>query len=406
MKFKTLLLLMTAVTCSAMSGATELSNLEKLERDQTIIHCLAQTARTGITDADVLYSDDANSNALYLIKQRHNSGAGGGLVLKVIKNPRVWGESDNEEVRLLKIFPYSQKSLKKSRRYSGVILAEANRERLNLCVMSELDKAMHHKAVAFASLEKVFPMIFPIHEHMGMTYVSSHSEPVPFIVTDYVMGKPLSSFYFDKVPFIDEATAVEHISANRNEEALNVLIENKRSAAAYSVFLQLLLALKTANEQYGFSHYDLHPGNIIIAKDNWSEGSQLSLVHPITQEAMAVDLSGTPKVKIIDLGTSAIETDNGAMISATDDKFLDRNFTKVLMLRAKSTTMKYAVLGKQVRTLSPDLSMWYLIAHHVLTNETQLSWHSDAETDFVCSDYNTCLAGYLDRAPADMLIEQ
>ncbi|MCL1123791.1 aminoglycoside phosphotransferase family protein [Shewanella surugensis] len=376
---------------------TFLSIDEQLQRDQIFINCIDQTEKSTITEAKVLYSEDENSNALYLIKKRHSSGAGGGLVFKVIKNPNVWGKSDKEEVRLLKIFPYSKSSLIPSRNFTGASLEEANRERLNLCVMTKLDAQMHQASAP----DEAFPSTFPIYEHMGMTYVSTHSQAVPFIVTDYVSGKPLSEFYFDQESFTStphHETYADFLQWLTSFYSHPVYPEQKRDKAAYSVFLQLLTSLKTANEKYGFQHYDLHPGNIIISNENWPKGTYLNSIHPISKANIQIDISETPKVKIIDLGTSGI-----GIISATDAKFLDRKITKALTLRAKSSSFKYYFFGNRVAKLTPDLSMWYIIANHVIENETTLEWNTEEQNEFICNDYASCLAGFLDRAAPDFV---
>lgn len=404
MAFKHILFfIVAAYTVSGIASTTDevtlLSLDEQQQRDLIFSSCIDHTEKSTITEAEVLYSDDENSNALYLIQKRHSTGAGGGLVFKVIQNPKVWGESNKEEVRLLKIFPYSKNSLIPSRSFTGTTLKEANRERLNLCVMTKLDEQMNKNAIADNSLGNVFPTTFPLYEHMGMTYMSTHSKPVPFIVTDYVNGTPLSDFYFNEESFTDAP------STKNYDDFLQWLAffysnppypEQKRDKAAYSVFLQLLTSLKTANEKYGFQHYDLHPGNIIISNDKWPNNAYLESIHPISKANIRIDISGTPKVKIIDLGTSGIGIQY--IISATDEKFLDRKTTKALTLRAKFSSFKYYYFGSRVAKLTPDLSMWYIISNHVIKNETTLTWENEDNSKFICHDYSSCLAGFLDRA--------
>lgn len=393
MKLTTLLILIGslpyAITSLAhpFSSHSSLSVDEQFQREMSFQNCIDQTEKSNITPSDVLYSDDPTSTALYIIKKQHDSGAGGGLVYKVIPNPNVWGDNGQEEVRLLKIFPYTKKSWGWSRHYNGISLKEANRERLNLCVMTELDKQMHTSATENLDLYHEYPSVYPLYDNMGMTYIETHSKAVPFIVTDYVIGKPLSHFYFD----LDVIT-LDDEQTDKQPESMSL-----SDKSAYSTFLQLLVALKTSNEKYGFQHYDLHPGNIIISDEIWPEDSALTIEHPIDETSIEFDLSGTPKVKIIDLGTAGIGKKH--QFTKTDDKFLDRKITKSLALRAKSSTFKYYILGNRVNQLTPDLSMWYILANHVIENETTLDWSNEALGEFICQDYNSCLAGYLDRMP-------
>jgi serine/threonine protein kinase len=114
-------------------------------------------------------------------------------------------------------------------------------------------------------------------------------------------GKTMGMYY-------DQDNSVSYIIQEKYE-SFDVSKIQQTKTTAYLILYQIAYALALAQEHNEFTHYDLHPGNLLFTYDN----TELVTTVPISKELAKEYTIQNPNigVKIIDFGLSRSRTNNG-----------------------------------------------------------------------------------------------
>lgn len=187
--------------------------------------------------------------------------------------------NEDKKIKFLKVFPKIRKGMSKA----DIKRDPSYLEIFQTCRLSKLYAQENLPKDVFAS--KFFVEVYEVGFFKALDPFASDNESsqsyYPYMLSQAV----------DNVTLTELATEPEEVS---QKEALGFNLDTAPSMVLESILMQILIALKNPYSVWELEHNDLHPGNILLSKNEKADFS-------VDYAGKKMKISG-PLVKIIDYG--------------------------------------------------------------------------------------------------------